>query len=99
MKRIMICLIVAAGFLWMLTGCSQYKEERFLGKTSVQIVSEYGEFDCSTMPVSDDGLYRNCRCGYTIRRGNHWMEERLYFITFDSNGMAVACERGYRPGG
>lgn len=100
MKRIMIFLFAVLCMLQMLTGCSAgYREEHYLGKSSAEIIAAYGEFDCTTMPVGSDGLYRNCRCGYTIRNRNYASAEILYFITFDENGMAVSCEIGYRPGG
>ena len=87
----------------ILTGCSKYDESDFIGKTSAQIIEVYGEFDCIGMPADADGLYRNCRCGYTnqeSRTGFLGAEpEVLFFIVFDSNGIAVKCEKGYRPGG
>ena len=55
------------------------------------------------MPVCEDGLFRQCRCGYTIEEPRvgylGTSPEVLYFITFDKNGVAIECEKGYRPGG
>lgn len=82
---------------------SKYSENDFIGKTSAEIVNEFGLFDCVGMPASEDGLYRNCRCGYTIKdpqkRFFGSSPEILFFIIFDENGIAIASEEGYRPGG
>ena len=87
-----------------LKGCaSEYDADDFTGKTSAEIINEYGSFDCVTMPASEDGTYRNCRCGYTIKEAQNGffgkIDELLFFIAFDENGIAAECEEGYRPGG
>lgn len=102
MKELMLttlfCLLVVTLF-----GCSEYDERDFIGKTSAEIVSEYGEFDCITMPISEDGLYRNCQCGYTVKEPKVGFfgtsPEELFFISFDSDGIAVSTEIDFRPGG
>ena len=87
----------------ILTGCSKYDESDLIGKTSSQIVEVYGEFDCIGMSADADGLYRNCRCGYTIRESRTGFlgtePEVLFYIVFDGDGIAVRCEEGYRIGG
>ncbi len=89
-----ILLLLCFSILCFSSGCSgRYREKDIIGKTSDQIIEIYGQFDCITMPASQDGLYRNCRCGYSIK------EELLFFIFFDENGIAVKCEEGHRPGG
>lgn len=93
-----VCLVLS------LTGCAaKYDAEDFIRKTSAEIVSEYGPFDCITMPAGDDGLYRNCRGGYTIKEPKTGFfgssEEVLFFISFDENGISTECAEGYRPGG
>lgn len=93
-----VCLVLS------LTGCAaKYDAEDFIRKTSAEIVSEYGPFDCITMPASDDGLYKNCRGGYTIKEANAGFfgtsEEVLFFISFDENCIATECAEGHRPGG
>lgn len=85
-------------------GCGAvYHEADFVGRTSAEIEEKFGPFDCVGMPEGEDGLYRNCRCGYTIqdpRKGPLGTSpEILFFIIFDENGVAVSCEEGYRPGG
>lgn len=81
----------------------KYDEDWIIGKTSIEIVNKYGEFNCEEMPVCEDGLFRQCRCGYTIEEPRvgylGTSPEVLYFITFDKNGVAIECEKGYRPGG
>ncbi len=104
MKKTLSFFAVALVLVLTLTGCSaQYSEDDFLGKSSAEIMVEYGVFDCITMPVSDDGLYRNCQCGYTIKESKVGFlgssPEKLFFISFDENGIATKCEEGYRPGG
>lgn len=104
MKRMAYLFFILA-FLCMLlfSACGKYRSADFLGKTSVQIEIEFGTFDCIGVPADADGLYRNCRCGYTIQKPQTGFlgtqPERIYFIRFDENGIAVSCEEDYRPGG
>ena len=105
MKKTMTWILLCACMLALGTGCaaSPYEEEAFLGKTSAEIVEMYGAFDCVSRDPDADGLYRNARCGYTVRekRRGFWdaHPEILFFISFDEDGVAVSCEEGYRPGG
>lgn len=104
MRKQIAILLFCAVFLFSLAGCSsKYSVDDFIGKTSAQIEAEFGTFDCCGMPVSEDGLYRNTACGYTIKEARVGFlgtdPEVLIFISFDENGIAVACEEGYRPGG
>ena len=104
MKKQIAAFLVCAVFLLTLVGCSsKYNEDQFIGKTSAEIVKEFGAFDCVRMPASEDGLYRNCQCGYTIKEPQKGLlgtsTEILFFIEFDENGIAIACAEGYRPGG
>lgn len=104
MKRIMIAALACAMLLLSLAGCNTiYREDRFLGKTSSEIENSYGSFDCVLMPAGEDGLYRSCQCGYTVKEPRVGVfgtsPEVLFFIHFDENGFAVSCEEGYRPGG
>ena len=97
-------VLVCIYLMFSLAGCAaKYDAEDFIGKTSAEIVIEYGTFDCITMPANEDGLYRNCRGGYTIKEPKAGFfgtsEEVLFFISFDENGIATKCAEGYRPGG
>ena len=104
MKKRIAAVLACALLLLFLAGCNaEYQEEQFIGKTSTEIEKEYGRFDCVLMPVSADGLYRNCKCGYTIAEPQvgFWgtAPEVLLFILFDESGTAISCEKGHRPGG
>ena len=104
MKKKIAIFLFCAVFLYSLAGCgSKYSADDFIGKTSTQIEAEFGTFDCCMMPVSEDGVYRNTACGYTIeepRVGFLGTEpERLVFVLFDENGVAYDTYEGYRPGG
>lgn len=105
MKKYLIFIIILT-LLLIFSGCSKhskYSEEEFIGKSSAEVESQYGEFDCVMMPRAEDGVYRNCRCGYTIQEPHTGYfgtsPEILFFISFDENGIAYKCEEGYRPGG
>ena len=98
-------IVILLGLICVLNfiGCGhKYKSDDFIGKTSVEIISAFGAFDCTTMSADTDGLYKNCRCGYTIRKTQKGFfgtsAEVLIFIVFDENGKAVGCEENYRPG-
>ena len=104
--RSRLCRFVLAFIcITLLAGCSgPYRSGDFIGKTSAQILEEYGPFDCIVGTVDPrDGLYKNGRCGYTIREARPGFldrtEESLFFISFDENGTATHCSRGCRPGG
>ncbi len=104
MKKILAAFLICIVSLFALSGCgNKYSEEDFIGKTSAQIEAEFGTFDCLGMPVSEDGLYRNTACGYTIKEEQKGFlgsdPEILIFIEFDENGVATRCWEGYRPGG
>ena len=104
MKKIIISFLLFAIFISLLSGCgNKYDEKDFIGKTSAEIISEYGEFDFMASRADEDDLYRNCRCGYTVKEPKVGFlgtsDEILFFITFDENGVAKKCEEGYRPGG
>lgn len=97
-----IALTVCIGFV--MSGCSgKYNEDDYIGKTSQEIIEQFGEFDCVTAPPDENGLYRNCKCGYTIEESEQGFlgssEEVLLFISFDENGVAQSCSEGNRPGG
>ena len=103
MKRHVLILFAAVIFTLTLAGCSsKYDAEDFIGKTSAEIVDENGAFDC-VIGEADDGIYSNCKCGYTIKEKKAGFlgssDEVLFFICFDENGVATRCEEGVRPGG
>ena len=102
MKKLAVYLIFVFLIL-LLPGCKRYHERNFVGKTAAQIIGQYGKFDCVTVPPDSDGLYRSCRCGYTVREARPGLlgqiPETVFFICFDENGVAVNCFEDARPGG
>ena len=106
MKKFALIPLLLAALL--LVGCMnyyvrKYDEDDFVGKSSKEIVAEFGKFDCTSKDADADGVYRNAMCGYTIREKRAGfldsVPEILFFIHFDEDGIAVSCEEGYRPGG
>lgn len=85
-------LVISLLFLFSSCTKNPYDTEWIIGKTSAEIEERYGEFYQCSMPVSEDGLYRNCRCSLVIK------ERRVGFlgtdpaevlsISFDENGIA-----------
>lgn len=104
MKRRILACVLAAGLVTM-TGCSdeKYDERDFIGKTSAEIVGEYGSFDCTLGTASEDGEYKNTACGYTVKEAQKGFlgtdPEEILFIRFDNEGRAYECYRSTRPGG
>ena len=104
MRRILAGVILLC-LLFAICGCSEsrYQETDFLGKSSAEIVDAFGDFDCVGRNADSDGLYRNTSCGYIIEESQKGFfgtdSERLFFISFDENGIAYRCYEGYRPGG
>ena len=104
MRKSVVAVLAVVCLVLCFAGCApRYRSEDFVGRSSEEIIGEYGSFDCTTIPASDDGLYRNCRGGYTIKEPKAGFfgtsEEVLFFISFDENGIATECAEGYRPGG
>lgn len=104
MKKYVSLLFLYLCIVFTLVGCSSgYNEDDFIGKTSSEIISEFGSFDCVFAPADEDGVYRNCKCGYTIKEAKKGFlgksEEVLLFIVLDENGVAIECREGNRPGG
>lgn len=92
-KILSLCLIVS--LMFALFGCAsdwRYNKEWMTGKTSKQIQARYGDFDGHSEEASEDGLYRDCRCVYILKKdqrnwGGTEFDEFLY-ILFDENGIA-----------
>lgn len=104
MKKFLLIFLCLCMVICFVSCGSKYKAEDFIGKTSSEIIEEYGEFDCVCNTADDDGIYRSTRCGYTVGRenvffGDTW--EVLFFIYFDENGVAYKCsdKPEPRPGG
>ena len=79
------------------SGCDkeQYTEDEIIGLTSFEIVEKYGDFDRKQGFPDEDGLYRDCACGYLISEkevGFFGTTPPEYFmIYFDEDGVAHWC--------
>ena len=104
MRRYVLAFIGV--IILVLTGCAaKYNEDEIIGKRSDEIVSIYGEFD-SVLGIDvpdENGIYRNCSCGYTIKESHVGFfgtsDEVLFYISFDEDGIATECREDVRPGG
>ena len=91
-KIFSLLLIFSLFFLFSSCVKNTYDTEWIIGKTSAEIEARYGKFYQCSMPISEDGLYRNARCSLLIK------ERRVGFlgtdpaevlaISFDENGFA-----------
>ncbi|MBR3841169.1 MAG: hypothetical protein IKM20_08545 [Erysipelotrichales bacterium] len=104
MQRYIKLLMILFALTVVLSGCGKrYNRDDFIGKTSSEIINEYNSFDYTSMPIDEDGLYRSCQCGYTIKEPKKGFlgtsDELLFLILFDENGIAIKCSEGNRPGG
>ena len=100
--RVLIIIMACIVLLFFLEKNSfKYNEKNFIGKTSAEIISQYGPFDFVTLHPQEDGLYKNCKCGYTIQEWSQgfWgsTDELLFYIAFNENGVAVSCFEGVPP--
>ncbi len=100
MKKKSIILVVISIFimvflLFVANRSSKYNEKDFAGKTSAEIINQYGQFDFVTLYPKEDGLYKNCKCGYIIQESStgFWgtSREMMFFIVFDESGIATSC--------
>lgn len=102
MKKILsIALILVVLYLCYAGFSSGYREKDFIGKTSAEIVKQYGSFDFTTIAVGEDGLYKNCKCGYIVQESSvkfgGTSREMMFFVVFDENGTAVSCFESETP--
>jgi len=96
MKKIIAFTLIMV-LIMSFTSCTKpkYSEEDFIGLTSQEIIDKYGKFDIALNIPGEDGIYRNCRCGYIVK------EEKVgylgttppdyFMISFDSEGIAYEC--------
>ena len=102
MKRLLSIALISGMLLLFYTGfSSKYNGEDFIRKTSTEIVAQYGAFDFTTIAVREDGLYKDCKCGYVIQESSAGLwgnsREMMFFIVFDENGIAVSCFESETP--
>ena len=97
-----MCMVIVLIMLPMitLTGCKPYKkwlirESWVIGKTSIVIEENFGEFDCDDEEPDEDGMYRNCWCRYLIKESKtKWYgttPDLFFYIYFNENGIAERC--------
>lgn len=96
MKRILAIVLLMLLILCVLSGCEKkYSEDEIIGLTSIEIVEKYGDFDRTQGFPDEDGLYRDCACGYLFsekRVGFFGTTPPEYFmIYFDEDGVAHWC--------
>lgn len=82
------------------SGCSKYNERKIIGKSSLEVEEKYGEFDKAMKDLNtyaergQDGLYRNCDCGYMMPKNRFFYElgyVEYFMIHFNENGIADKC--------
>ena len=103
-KRITLAVISIFIIVFLLSAAnrsSKYNEQDFVGKTSAEIINQYGPFDFVTLYPKEDGLYKNCSCGYIIQESSagFWgtSREMMIFIVFDESGIATGCFESETP--
>jgi len=99
-KLFLLCILL----IFVLSGCGKkFNSDDYIGKTSTEIIEEYGEFDYVLGDKETDGLYKSTKCGYIYREKKVGFlgtsEEEFFFIHFDEKGIAYECDYGVRPGG
>lgn len=90
--------------IFILSGCGKkFNSDDYIGKTSADIIEEYGDFDYVLEDTDPEGLYKSTKCGYTYREKKVGFlgtsEEEFFFIHFNERGIAYKCDYGVRPGG
>ena len=103
-RVISFCLIVF--ILLSLVGCESdwmYDKDWITGKNSKQIQARYGAFDILPDKAPEEGLYKDCYCGYFLQINKRNWDERLpdeyLYIVFDANGTARRVYKYVTEGG
>ena len=90
-----VLLLTGVLLITSLAACSKYTEDDFLGLTSSEIIEKYGDFDRKRGAPDEDGLYRDCACGYLITEKETdffgTTPPEYFMIYFDENGVADWC--------
>lgn len=94
-KIVLFAVIVLITICFSSCGKKQYAEDEIVGLTSIEIVEKYGDFDRMQGSPGEDGLFRDCACGYLVsekRVGFLGTTPPEYFmIYFDEDGFADWC--------
>lgn len=92
---LLFAVIVLITICFSSCGKKQYAEDEIVGLTSIEIVEKYGDFDRMQGSPGEDGLYRDCACGYLVSEkqvGFFGTTPPEYFmIYFDEDGFAHWC--------
>ncbi len=97
MKKMLALLMtfLLCGVLLSSCGKPRYAEKDFLGKSSIEIIAKYGEFDRKQGQPDAQGTYRDCACGYLVSEAKKGFGENTppeyFMIYFDENGIANFC--------
>lgn len=90
-----VLLLTGVLLITAFSACSKYTEDDFLGLTSSEIIEKYGDFDRKRGTPDEDGLYRDCACGYLISEKETdffgTAPPEYFMIYFDKNGVADWC--------
>ena len=93
-KYVLLAVIVMITLCFISCG-KKYSEEEIIGLTSSEVIEKYGDFDRAQGSPGEDGLYRDCSCGYLISEekvGYLGTTPPEYFmIDFDKDGVAFQC--------
>ncbi len=93
--NIVVLLLLGVLLITAFSGCSKYTEDDIIGLTSLEIIEKYGDFDRKRGTPDEDGLYRDCACGYLISEKETdffgTTPPEYFMIYFDENGVADWC--------
>ena len=101
MKKLYFLLVSILVFSLCFSGCAEepkekYSEDEIIGLTSAEVIEKYGEFDRIQGTPGDDGLYRDCSCGYLVKEAQKGYfgttSPEYLMIHFDENGIADLCK-------
>lgn len=96
LKQVFAVTLIMLFVLPVLSGCAKYSEDDIIGFTSSEIVEKYGDFDRKRGTPDEDGLYRDCDCGYLISEKKVGFlgttPPEYFMIYFDENGVADWCD-------
>lgn len=95
MRKIYKLFVALLVIMLCLSSCSKYTEDDIIGLTSSEIIEKYGDFDRKRGTPDEDGLYRDCACGYLISEKKTdffgTTPPEYFMIYFDENGVAHWC--------
>ncbi len=94
MKKLFALVAAVVLITACFSACNKYDEDKILGLTSAEVIEKYGDFD-RKQGIEEDGLYRNCACGYLVSKSKNFFDgvvvPKYFMISFDEFGIAVCC--------